>query len=200
MRIRHVENLIKPVENGDFWEAQSSQCELRPTLAQPGWRWRNNPPPPCFGWPAGRKSVKIGQLWAKGGVFLITGIGNKPPPLWMCGAQILSFSSREQSKQRGGGYSQHHQDHSGGPAGAHILSSGPLKGLHFDRFYKVFDVPESHDVYSENLLLFGCFLEPKRDNGSKSINALLLYKVFWTTFLQAPKRCFTNGFWCFAMS
>ena len=36
--------LIKPVENGDFGEAQSSQCELRPTLAQPGWRWRNNPP------------------------------------------------------------------------------------------------------------------------------------------------------------
>ena len=63
--------LIKPVENGDFGEAQSSQCELRPTLAQPGWRWRNNPPLLVLdGWLAGKVS-KSASSDLRGGVFPI---------------------------------------------------------------------------------------------------------------------------------
>ena len=49
----------------------------------------------------------------------------------------------------------------------------------------------------KNLMLFDTFegLFPKR--ASKwSINDRF-YKVFWTTFLQAPKRCFTKGFLMF---
>ena len=67
----------------------------------------------------------------------------------MCGAQILTFFVPRAIQTKGGGLFPHHQDHSGGPAGGHILSSGPLKISIFDRFYKVFDMAESHSVYSE---------------------------------------------------
>ena len=47
-------NLIKPVENADFWEARSSPCELRPAGLGPFWaRLVVHKYPPPFIWMGG---------------------------------------------------------------------------------------------------------------------------------------------------
>ena len=68
------------------------------------------------------------------------------------------------------------------------------------RFFDVLQSRKMHSTFTENLMLFLSFSGPFRKNDPKmSINDRF-YKVFWWTFLETPKRCFTNGFWCFAKS
>ena len=66
-----TKTLIKPVENGDFCDAQNPKCELRPALlSDPD--GAGITPPPLFGWPAGRKNHQNFAGGGKGGgLFLI---------------------------------------------------------------------------------------------------------------------------------
>ena len=62
-----TKTLIKPDENKDFCESQNPKCELRPALlSDPD--GAGITPPPLFGWPAGRKIIKILPEVGKGGV------------------------------------------------------------------------------------------------------------------------------------
>ena len=58
-----TKTLIKPVENGDFCEAENPKCELRPALLSDPDGAGINPPP--FIWIAGR--TEIHQNFAGGG-------------------------------------------------------------------------------------------------------------------------------------
>ena len=52
----------------------------------------------------------------------------------------------------------------------------------------------THVVYRTGPMLCDAFWGRHVGNGSKSIRKRQFYKVFRTTFLEAAKRCFTNGF------
>ena len=61
-------------------------------------------------------------------------------------------------------------------------------------FIRFFDMAECHVTFTENPNAFLYFWVPFYDFGSKSPKFHRIYKVFWHTFMNDPKRCFTHAF------
>ena len=78
--------------------------------------------------------------------------------------------------------------------------AAPSNYLFSTGFIRFSYMAEHHVVYSENLLLLDAF----RSQNAKMVPKVSInnrfYKVFCSTFLQAPERSVPNGFWCLAKS
>ena len=87
-----------------------------------------------------------------------------------------------------------------GPKGPEKAKSCIPKPPFSTGFIRFSDMVECHVrlIYKPNafLIIFGVILR----FGLKSSKLHRFHKVFSSTFMYAPKHCFTNGFLCFAKS